>query len=36
VTIAPTDERRDRLGRFYKRLGFALTGRTSAVAMLGP
>jgi GNAT superfamily N-acetyltransferase len=36
VTIAPTDERRDRLGRFYKRLGFALTGRTSAVAMLEP
>jgi GNAT superfamily N-acetyltransferase len=36
VTIAPTDERRDRLGRFYSRLGFALTGRTSAVAMLAP
>ena len=36
VTIAPTDERRDRLGRFYARLGFTLTGRTSAVAMLEP
>ena len=35
VTIAPTDERRERLSRFYARLGFALTGRTSAVAMLG-
>lgn len=34
VTIAPTDERRDRLSRFYARLGFRETGRTSAVAML--
>ncbi len=36
VTITPTDERRKQLGRFYARLGFTLTGRTSAVAMLGP
>lgn len=34
VTIAPADERRDRLNRFYARFGFTLTGRTSAVAML--
>jgi GNAT superfamily N-acetyltransferase len=34
VTIAPADERRDRLSRFYARLGFRETGRTSAVAML--
>ncbi len=36
VTIAPADERRKQLSRFYARLGFTLTGRTSAVAMLGP
>ena len=36
VTIAPADERRERLRRFYARLGFSPTGRTSAVAMLEP
>ena len=34
VTITPTGERRQRLSRFYARLGFELTGRTSASAML--
>jgi GNAT superfamily N-acetyltransferase len=35
VTIAPADDRRDRLNRFYARLGFMQTGRTWAVANLG-
>ncbi len=34
LTIAPTDERRDRLSQFYARLGFAQTGRVSALAIL--
>jgi GNAT superfamily N-acetyltransferase len=34
VTITPIGERRLRLSRFYRRLGFELTGRTSASAML--
>jgi hypothetical protein len=34
VTIARAGEQRERLSRFYARLGFAQTGRTWAVAML--
>ncbi len=34
ATIAPADERRERLSQFYARLGFAQTGRVSALAML--
>jgi GNAT superfamily N-acetyltransferase len=34
VTITPIGERRQRLSRFYRRLGFELTGRTSASTML--
>ena len=35
VTITPLGERRQRLSRFYRRLGFELTGRTSASAIPG-